>query len=154
MLHQPHFTENAALIRAVVERKAVPITNPPGQSSNANPGPAKSFVGEPGLEVFDRLESRVRSYCRSFPKVFQRAEGAWLYDCEGKAYIDFLCRAGSLNYGHNPPALKRALVNYIEADGVAHALDLATGAKERFLLELESTILRPRQLDYRVQFVS
>jgi diaminobutyrate-2-oxoglutarate transaminase len=77
--------------------------------------------------------------CRSFPKVFQRAEGAWLYDREGKAYIDFLCGAGSLNYGHNPPALKRALVNYIEADGVAHALDLATGAKERFLLELEST---------------
>ena len=154
MLHQPHFTENAALIRAIVERRAVPITSPPSRSSNADPGPAKSFAGEPGLEVFDRLESRVRSYCRSFPKVFQRAEGAWLYDREGKAYIDFLCGAGSLNYGHNPPALKRALVNYIEADGVAHALDLATGAKERFLLELESTILRPRQLDYRVQFVS
>lgn len=105
------------------------------------------------LAVFDRLESRVRSYCRSFPTVFERAQGALLYDRQGKSYIDFFSGAGSLNYGHNPPAIKRALEDYLAADGVAHALDMATLAKERFLTEFESIILRPRQLDYRVQFV-
>jgi diaminobutyrate-2-oxoglutarate transaminase len=108
---------------------------------------------EDKLAVFDRLESRVRSYCRSFPTVFERAQGALLYDLQGKPYIDFFSGAGSLNYGHNPPALKHALEDYLAADGVAHALDMATLAKERFLTEFESIILRPRHLDYRVQFV-
>ena len=105
------------------------------------------------LAVFDRLESCVRSYCRSFPTVFEKAQGALLYDRQGKSYIDFLSGAGSLNYGHNPPAIKRALLDYLGSDGVAHALDMATLAKERFLTGFESTILRPRHLDYRVQFV-
>ncbi len=97
-------------------------------------------------DVFERRESEVRSYCRSFPRVFDKAKGAFLYDTEGRQYIDFFCGAGAFNYGHNPPALKRALLDYIESDGVAHSLDLATVAKERFLLEFQSTILHPRQL--------
>ena len=71
-------------------------------------------------EVFERLESNVRSYARSFPAVFTRALGTELWDVDGKRYLDFLAGAGSLNYGHNNPVFKQALVDYIMDDGVTH----------------------------------
>jgi diaminobutyrate-2-oxoglutarate transaminase len=60
------------------------------------------------MKVFETLEFNARSYCRSFPKVFAKASGAYLYDEEGKAYIDFFSGAGALNYGHNHPVMKQA----------------------------------------------
>jgi diaminobutyrate-2-oxoglutarate transaminase len=153
MLHPPYFERNAALIRNIVEGKNGREPQSTGSLPEADlPQPAAP-IAENQLAVFDRLESRVRSYCRLFPTIFQRAQGSWLYDRDGKAYIDFFCGAGSLNYGHNPPSIKRAILDYLESDGVAHALDMATVAKEHFLTEFESTVLRPRHLDYRLQFV-
>jgi diaminobutyrate-2-oxoglutarate transaminase len=111
-----------------------------------------SEKSEAGMKTFERLESRVRGYCRSFPTVFTRAEGAMLYDEKGREYIDFLSGAGTLNYGHNNPVMRRALLDYIEANGVLHGLDMATRAKREFLDTFESVILRPRGLQYKVQF--
>jgi diaminobutyrate-2-oxoglutarate transaminase len=102
--------------------------------------------------VFDELESEVQCYARSFPVVFDRAEGARLYDRDGRCYLDFLSGAGSLNYGHNEPRLRRALVAYVERGGITHSLDLHTGAKEEFLEAFAECILRPRHLQYVVQF--
>lgn len=104
------------------------------------------------MDIFQQLESEVRSYSRSFPVVFHRAKGSYLYDESGKAYLDFLAGAGSLNYGHNNPLLKKALVDYIEQDGIAHGLDMHTQAKANFLLRFQELILTPRALDYRLQF--
>ena len=104
------------------------------------------------METFQRFESSVQSYARSFPVVFERAQGSHLYDAAGNAYLDFLAGAGSLNYGHNHPALKSALIEYIQADGVTHGLDLHTSAKEQFLRALADHIFAPRGLQYRVQF--
>jgi len=102
--------------------------------------------------IFQRRESNVRSYCRSFPVVFTKARGAILKDAQGKEFIDLLCGAGSVNYGHNPPAIKKALLEYIEDDGIVHGLDLHSAAKADFLDAFERHILSPRQLDYKVQF--
>lgn len=104
------------------------------------------------MEPFDRLESRVRSYCRSFPALFERAEGALLFDASGRRYIDFLCGAGTLSYGHNHPAMKAALIDYLGTNGIVHGLDLSTGAKRRFIEAFERVALKPRGLDYRMQF--
>ena len=104
------------------------------------------------MKIFDELESEVRSYARSFPRVFNRAKGEYLYDSEGNEFLDFLAGAGTLNYGHNNPLFKQALLDYIEADGIAHGLDLHTSAKQAFLETLQSKILKPRNLDYQVQF--
>lgn len=104
------------------------------------------------MTIFEKLESNVRSYARSFPVVFDRAEGAALYDAEGKRYIDFLAGAGTLNYGHNNPILKKALLDYIAGDGIAHGLDMHTRAKAEFLESFEEHILAPRNMEYRVQF--
>jgi diaminobutyrate-2-oxoglutarate transaminase len=97
-------------------------------------------------------ESAVRSYSRSFPAVFTSANGSYLTAGDGTVYLDFLAGAGALNYGHNPCFIKRALIEYLEADGLTHGLDLATTAKRDFLAALNEHILAPRQLDYRVQF--
>lgn len=104
------------------------------------------------MKTFERLESQVRSYCRSFPVIFETAEGAYLTDVEGRRYIDFFAGAGALNYGHNHPAMKQAIVEYLAKNGVVHSLDMATSAKKTFLERFESVILRPRGLDYRLQF--
>ncbi|SMQ60225.1 diaminobutyrate aminotransferase apoenzyme [Devosia lucknowensis] len=102
--------------------------------------------------LFDRVESRVRSYSRSFPKLFDRAEGASIYDASGKPHIDFLSGCSSLNYGHNDPDLKAALIDYVSADGIAHGLDMFTRAKEQFLRSFERHILKPRGMDHHIQF--
>ena len=115
-----------------------------------------SLAEEPGLEaenaVFRRLELNVQSYARSFPNIWKRALNAELWDIHGRRYLDFLAGAGSLNYGHNNPILKQALVSYIESDGMTHSLDLHTVAKEAFLEAMEEIILQPRDLNYVVQF--
>jgi diaminobutyrate-2-oxoglutarate transaminase len=102
--------------------------------------------------IFENRESEVRSYCRAWPKVFDRAAGSWLYDEDGRGYLDFFTGAGALNYGHNNPALKQALLDYLVEDRVIHSLDMYTAAKGEFLAAFEELVLLPRQLDYRVQF--
>lgn len=102
--------------------------------------------------IFERLESEVRSYCRSFPTVFAHANGAFLYNEKGERYIDFFSGAGALNYGHNNPIIKKAVISYLEQDGVVHGLDMWTVAKRTFLEKFEGTILRPRGMDYKIQF--
>lgn len=102
--------------------------------------------------IFLDLESKVQSYARAFPCILKTAHGAQLLDVRGHRYLDFLAGAGSLNYGHNNPVLKRALIEHIMQDGITHSLDLHTEAKQQFLEALEDIILKPRGLDYVVQF--
>lgn len=104
------------------------------------------------ISTINRLESKVRSYCRHFPVVFSKAKGSALTDEEGNEYIDFLAGAGALNYGHNDPALKEKLMEYIEADQIVHGLDLVTEAKRAFMETFESLILSPRKMKYKMQF--
>jgi len=103
-------------------------------------------------DVFERCESEVRSYCRSFPAVFNRAQGPFLYDESGREFIDFFAGAGTMNYGHNHPLIKQAVMEYLQRDGIVHALDMWTVAKREFLETFEALILKPRKLDYKVQF--
>jgi diaminobutyrate-2-oxoglutarate transaminase len=104
------------------------------------------------LAIYDRMESEVRSYSRSMPRQFGRAEGVWMHDDRGGRYLDFLSGCASLNYGHNHPVLKSALLDYIAGDGITHSLDMHTEAKAAFLDALETLILKPRKLDYRAMF--
>ncbi len=102
------------------------------------------------FEVFENNESEVRSYCRKFPTVFSEAKNALLIDREGKEYIDFFAGAGAMNFGHNNPYIKQAILEYLSKDRIIHALDMYTEAKEAFLNTLNKCILNPRGLDYKV----
>jgi len=104
------------------------------------------------MKIFDEIESEVQSYARSFPRVFHKAKGEFLYDTEGHEYLDFLAGAGTLNYGHNNPLFKEKLLEYIHEDGITHGLDLHTKAKGEFLEAFNEKILKPRSLEYVMQF--
>jgi len=104
------------------------------------------------MKIFEEIESEVQCYARSFPRVFNRAKGEFLYDSEGNQYLDFLAGAGTLNYGHNNTQFKQGLIDYIEEDGVTHGLDMHTLAKGGFLESFSEKILKPRGLEYVVQF--
>ncbi|MDF1583608.1 MAG: diaminobutyrate--2-oxoglutarate transaminase [Methyloprofundus sp.] len=104
------------------------------------------------MKIFEEIESEVQSYARSFPRVFNKAVGEYLYDEDEVEYLDFLAGAGTLNYGHNNPIFKEKLLQYIHDDGITHGLDLHTKAKQDFLETFNEKILKPRNLNYVLQF--
>jgi diaminobutyrate-2-oxoglutarate transaminase len=106
----------------------------------------------PQKNTFEEHESNVRSYARVFNDVFDRAKGALVYSESGTEYIDFFAGAGALNYGHNNDYIKEKIIEYLQSDGIVHSLDMSTVAKREFLEEFSEVILRPRKLDYKVQF--
>ena len=108
--------------------------------------------GVNAMNQINSIESEVRSYCRAYPAMFDKAKDVFLYDEDGKKYYDFLCGAGSLNYGHNNPILKKAIIDYLNDDRIIHSLDIASKAKEAFLESFQNKILSPRDLKYKVQF--
>lgn len=42
--------------------------------------------------------------------VIERAQGAWVYDTEGRRYLDFLAAYSAVNQGHCHPAILKAMV--------------------------------------------
>lgn len=104
------------------------------------------------MELFERWESNVRGYARTYPTVFKSASNARQVDENGKSYIDFFAGAGVLNFGHNNPKMKEAIIDFIQADGIPHSLDTMTTTKRDFIQAFADTILKPRGWDYRMQF--
>ena len=72
-------------------------------SATAMTNGAASGAATPG--IYDRRESEVRSYCRSWPTEFVSATGSTQTDTAGRTYIDFFAGAGALSYGHNHPVI-------------------------------------------------
>ncbi|MEE1808158.1 diaminobutyrate--2-oxoglutarate transaminase [Streptomyces sp. BE133] len=104
------------------------------------------------MSIFEQHESGVRSYSRRWPVVFSRATGSRLHTEDGRRWLDYFAGAGSLNYGHNNPVLKRALLDYVENDGITNALDMFTSARRDLLETLVEVVLRPRSMDHKVVF--
>ncbi|MEJ8766550.1 diaminobutyrate--2-oxoglutarate transaminase [Oceanobacillus sp. HCA-5259] len=104
------------------------------------------------MKTFEELESAVRSYSRGWPTVFEKAKGYRLWDTDGNEYIDFFAGAGALNYGHNNDTMQDKLIEYIQDDGILHSLDMGTTPRKKFLEMFQETILKPRNLDYKIMF--
>jgi acetylornithine/succinyldiaminopimelate/putrescine aminotransferase len=51
-----------------------------------------------------------------FDKVYERAEGAYLYDRDGNSYADFLTGFGVFGVGRNHPVVRRALHEVIDGE--------------------------------------
>ena len=103
-------------------------------------------------DIFNTYESNVRSYCRCFPAIFEKAKESIVTDKDGKEYIDFWCGAGAVNYGHNNDYIKAKLIDYLMSDGIMHSLDMMTVPKGEFIKFFEESILKPRHLDYKIMF--
>ncbi|WP_159884980.1 diaminobutyrate--2-oxoglutarate transaminase [Paenibacillus puerhi] len=104
------------------------------------------------MTIFEQLESNVRSYCRSFPIIFDKAKGDLLYSDKGGAYIDFFAGAGALNYGHNNEYIKERILDYLHSDRIMHGLDMYTKAKEDFIVTFSRQLLNAKGLNYKLQF--
>ena len=71
-------------------------------------------------QLFDRAQTHipggVNSPVRAFkavggtPIFIERSEGARVYDCEGKAYIDYVLSWGPMLMGHNHPTVREAVI--------------------------------------------
>ena len=103
-------------------------------------------------DAFEQLESNVRMYCRDVPLVFDTAVGSRIRAEDGREYLDFFAGAGALNYGHNDPRMRDALIEYLKANGVSHGLDLHTTMKRTFLEAIDRDLFEPRGWKYKVQF--
>src|SRR5436305_7413375 len=51
-----------------------------------------------------------------FDKVYARAEGAYLYDMDNAAYLDFLSGYSVFNIGRNHPVVKQAVRDVLDLD--------------------------------------
>src|SRR5215210_4599302 len=51
-----------------------------------------------------------------FDRVYTRAKGAWLYDAEGREYLDFLSGYSVFNIGRNHPAVQQAVRDVLDLD--------------------------------------
>ena len=45
--------------------------------------------------------------------VIERAEGVWVYDVDGKKYLDFLSAYSAVNQGHNHPRIVKAMIDQL-----------------------------------------
>ncbi|SPP32426.1 Glutamate-1-semialdehyde 2,1-aminomutase [Arsenophonus endosymbiont of Aleurodicus floccissimus] len=70
---------------------------------------AKKFI--PG-----GVNSPVRAFngVGDYPLFIQRADGAYIYDIDGKAYIDYVGSWGPMILGHNHPTIKQAVIQAAE----------------------------------------
>ncbi len=105
------------------------------------------------MSIFEQRESDIRAYCRIYPVVFDKAENARQTDEDGNEYIDFFAGAGVLNFGHNNERMKNAMIDYLQSNGVLHSLDMHTTAKRRFMERFVKTILEPRNMPHKMQFM-
>lgn len=104
------------------------------------------------MTIFEERESAIRAYSRVYPVVFKSASNARQTDTSGKEYLDFFAGAGVLNFGHNNPKMKQAIIDYMQNDGVLHSLDMQTEAKGAFIQRFTDVILNPRNMSHRLQF--
>lgn len=57
-----------------------------------------------------------------YPLFASHGSGAHLHDVDGNSYIDYLLGLGPMILGHRPPAVTRAVVDFIETRGTVFAL--------------------------------
>ena len=105
------------------------------------------------MSIFEQRESDIRAYCRVYPVVFDKAENARQTDEDGNEYIDFFAGAGVLNFGHNNERMKNAMIDYLQSNGVLHSLDMSTTIKRTFMERFVKTILEPRNMPHKLQFM-
>jgi glutamate-1-semialdehyde 2,1-aminomutase len=94
-------------------------------------------------QLFNRARKRipggVNSPVRAFkavggtPIFIEKSEGPYVFDCEGKRYIDYVLSWGPMLMGHNHPAVREAVIQQCE-------LGLSFGAPTVLEIELAERI--------------
>ncbi|MFN0093530.1 MAG: aspartate aminotransferase family protein [Dehalococcoidia bacterium] len=108
-------------------------------------------LAEPHDRIYDRYAAHVNHrFARvleliGFDKVFVRGKGAWLWDQEGRRYLDFLGGYSVHNTGRNHDRVKQALIDWLQSDGPS-MVQMEGGPLEGKLAE-KIAALTPGELD-------
>jgi ornithine--oxo-acid transaminase len=65
-------------------------------------------------EYVAREEKYLAHNYKSFPFVLNKAEGVWLWDTEGKKYLDFVAAYSATSFGHLNGRIKKALIEQLD----------------------------------------
>lgn len=85
-------------------------------------------------EVIDKLDSYgFKNYGR-YPIAIQKGKGSWVWDFEGKKYLDFTTGIAVNNLGHNHPKVKKAFTKQINK--LVHTSNLFYTQEQAELAEL------------------
>jgi ornithine--oxo-acid transaminase len=69
----------------------------------------------PNSEYFIHLEDEYGAHnYHPLDVVLTNGEGVWVYDVDGKRYLDCLSAYSALNQGHNHPKIKQAMVDQLD----------------------------------------
>jgi glutamate-1-semialdehyde 2,1-aminomutase len=95
------------------------------------------------------VHSPVRSFkgLHTTPRFIKRSEGAYLYDEDGKNYIDFCMSFGPMILGHKNQAVKEAILEAVE-NGWSY------GACEKYSLELAEFIINKIPFIDQIRFMN
>jgi diaminobutyrate-2-oxoglutarate transaminase len=104
------------------------------------------------MDMLERFESVSQNYVRTPRIAFDKAHGAELFDEAGNRYVDFFAGGGSLSYGHNNPAVRSALIDYLSSGRALQTGHRTSIAKRQFVELFVTAILEPRKLNYRLLF--
>ncbi|MGZ8982165.1 MAG: aminotransferase class III-fold pyridoxal phosphate-dependent enzyme, partial [Burkholderiaceae bacterium] len=66
-------------------------------------------VGTTGWLIEREADVAAPNYA-PLPVVLERGEGSWLWDSDGKRYLDFMSAYSAVSHGHAHPRLVRALI--------------------------------------------
>jgi glutamate-1-semialdehyde 2,1-aminomutase len=126
---------------------------PPGAPSPALPHPAGSFQEELRRRAAELFPGGVNSPVRAFravgtePLLLQRGRGAYVWDADGRRYLDYVGAWGPAILGHGAPPVRRALQR-------ALANGLALGATHPLEVALAEAIVRAMPAIEKLRFTS
>jgi ornithine--oxo-acid transaminase len=69
-----------------------------------------TIIGDSAAAIALEAEVCAHNY-HPLPVVLSRAQGVWLWDCEGRRYLDMMSAYSAVNVGHAHPRLLRALAD-------------------------------------------
>ena len=79
---------------------------------------------------FDTASALLKNYSR-YEVEFERGEGAYLYDVNGKKYLDFLSGIAVTGFGHNHPLITNAVKE--QAEKLFHVSNLFQSSQQEIL---------------------
>ncbi len=124
-------------------RRSASMAN--GRRHKAVPPPTAGALAAQARRLFTRHINPVLAAITGdggFLKTFVRGEGAYLWDAEGKQYLDFVGGFGSLNLGHNHPAVVEAVTHAMQ-EGAPGFVQAAVNPFAAALAEELTTVAPP-----------
>ncbi len=77
------------------------------------------FLGVSDEQIMQDNAAHYMRTTQCFDRVFWKGQGSFIWDRQGRGYIDLFSRVGSTPLGHNHPALVSTLLEYIKGFGIS-----------------------------------